>query len=84
MAHRVQPGQQVRIVTVELAVAADEDLDRVADAVSAILSGAIEDQDTVLLDWRYAGVERFVQAGDAPEEGDVFLLPPEIVVFDRE
>jgi RNA binding exosome subunit len=52
MAHRVQPGQQVRIVTVELAVAADEDLDRVADAVSAILSGAIEDQDTVLLDWR--------------------------------
>ncbi|MEA3339466.1 MAG: hypothetical protein U9R15_05815 [Chloroflexota bacterium] len=71
--HRVKPHQLVRIIQVELAVPADEPEGVISDGISAVLSGAVADSDSVVLDWRYTGEWREkVQVGDDPEEGEVF------------
>ena len=76
--HRVKPHQSVRILTLQLAVSADEDESAAYDGISETLNGALADDDPVILDWRYVfGEERVVQAGDDPGEGDVFYLTGE-------
>ena len=74
--HAVKPNQQVRILTIQIAVAADDDPDSVADEMSALLSeSGICSDDSHILDWRYlTEYQPTVTASDDPEEGDVFGL----------
>ncbi len=74
--HAVKPKQQVRILTIQIAVAADADPDFVADEMSALLSeSGICSDDSHILDWRYlTEYQPTVTASDDPEEGDVFGL----------
>ena len=72
--HAVKPNQQVRILTIQIAVAADADPDSVADEMSALLSeNGICSDDSHILDWRYlTEYQPTVTADDDPEEGEVF------------
>jgi len=72
--HAVKPNQQVRILTIQVAVAADADPDSVADEMSALLSeNGICSDDSHILDWRYlTEYQPTVTAGDDPEEGEIF------------
>jgi len=74
--HAVKPNQQVRILTIQIAVAADADPDSVADEMSELLTGnGICSDDSQILDWRYlTEYQPTVTAGDDPEEGEVFGL----------
>ena len=74
--HAVKPNQQVRILTIQIVVAADADPDSVADEMSELLSGnGICSDDSHILDWRYlTEYQPTVAAGDDPEEGEVFGL----------
>ena len=74
--HAVKPNQQVRILTIQIVVAADDDPDSVADEMSALLSeSGICSDDSHILDWRYlTEYQPTVTASDDPEEGDVFGL----------
>ena len=52
--HAVKPNQQIRILTIQIAVAADADPDSVADEMSELLTGNGICSDTShILDWRY-------------------------------
>lgn len=75
--HAVMPAQQVRILTIQIAVAAGADPDSVADEMSALLSeNGICSETSHILDWRYlTEYQPTVTAGDDPEEGEVFGLP---------
>ncbi len=74
--HAVKPNQQVRILTIQIAVAADADPDSVADEMSELLSeNGICSEASHILDWRYlTEYQPTVTAGDDPEEGEVFEL----------
>ena len=74
--HAVKPNQQVRILTIQIVVAADDDPDSVADEMSELLTGnGISSDDSHILDWRYlTEYQPTVTAGDDPEEGEVFGL----------
>ena len=74
--HAVKPDQQVRILTIQIAVAADADPDSVADEMPALLSeNGICSETSHILDWRYlTEYQPTVTAGDDPEEGEVFEL----------
>ena len=65
--HAVKPNQQVRILTIQIAV---------ADEMSALLSeNGICSETSHILDWRYlTEYQPTVTAGDDPEEGEVFGL----------
>ena len=74
--HAVKPNQQVRILTIQIVVAADDDPDSVADEMSELLTGnGICSDASHILDWRYlTEYQPTVTAGDDPEEGEVFGL----------
>ena len=74
--HAVKPNQQVRILTIQIVVAADDDPNSVADEMSELLSeNGICSDDSHILDWRYlTEYQPTVTAGDDPEEGEVFGL----------
>lgn len=74
--HTVKPNQQVRILTIQIAVAADADPDSVADEMTELLSGnGICADASHILDWRYlTEYQPTVTAGDDPEEGEIFGL----------
>ena len=74
--HAVKPNQQVRILTIQIVVAADDDPDSVEDEMSELLPGnGICSDDSHILDWRYlTEYQPTVTAGDDPEEGEVFGL----------
>jgi len=74
--HAVKPNQQVRILTVQIAVAEDADPDAVADEMSELLSenGVCSDASHIL-DWRYlTEYQPTVTASEDPEEGEDFGL----------
>jgi len=75
--HAVQPGQRVRILTIQLAVQDEADPDSVADEISELLSeNGICCEDSAILDWRYlTEYQPVVTAGEDPEEGEVCALP---------
>jgi hypothetical protein len=74
--HAVKPNQQIRILTIQIAVAADADPDSVADEMSELLTGnGICSDASHILDWRYlTEYQPTVTASDDPEEGEVFRL----------
>ncbi|MEW6405469.1 MAG: hypothetical protein AB1649_27065 [Chloroflexota bacterium] len=74
--HAVQPGQRVRILTIQLAVPEDADPNTVADELSEMLSeNGICCEESHILDWRYlTEYQPVVTASDDPEEGEVFGL----------
>ena len=74
--HAVQPGQRVRILTIQLAVPDAADPDSVADEVSELLSeNGICCEASAILDWRYlTEYQPVVTVGEDPEEGEVFGL----------
>ncbi len=74
--HAVQPGQRVRILTIQLAVPDDTDPDAVADELSEMLSeNGICCEASAILDWRYlTEYQPVVTAGDDTDEGEVFDL----------
>ncbi len=85
--HAVAPHQKVRILTVQIAVAADADPDSVADELSALLSeNGICSHASHILDWRYlTEYQPEVTAGDDPEEGEVFgLLDFNLTINEKE
>lgn len=75
--HAVKPDQQIRILTIQIAVADDADPDSVADEMTALLSeNGICSETSHILDWRYlTEYQPTVTAGNDPEEGEVFGLP---------
>jgi hypothetical protein len=76
VAHRVQAGQRVRIIGLEIAVPADADTGQLADEVSVLLSeSGVDSAGSQILDWRYTFQDWEVQVGVDPEEGEVFHLP---------
>lgn len=74
--HAVKPNQQVRILTLQIAVTADADPDSVADEMSEMLSeNGTCSEASHILDWRYlTEYQPVVVASDDPEEGEVFGL----------
>ncbi len=70
----VQPHQRVRIVKLEVAVAANWSEDEQRDGISEMLNAALDSG--LVVDWRHFGRVRIVQADDCPEEGEVFYLTP--------
>ncbi len=74
--HAVKPNQQIRILTIQIAVAADDDPDSVADEMSELLSeNGICSDDSHILDRRcLTEYQPTVTAGDDLEEGEVFGL----------
>jgi len=81
--HTLKPHTKYRILAVHLVVPADFSEGEVADGLSAILSGAIADEDSVLADWSYHTLNdtwRFdqypvVETDEDPEEGELFSTP---------
>jgi hypothetical protein len=85
--HAVKPGQHVRILTIQLAVAEDADPDSVADEISELLSeNGICSETSHILDWRYlTEYQPSVMAGDDPEDGEVFgLLDFHLTINEKE
>jgi hypothetical protein len=72
--HAVQPGQHVRILTIQLAVPDEVDPDLVSDEISELLTEqGICAEASHILDWRYlTEYQPLVTAGDDPEEGEIF------------
>jgi hypothetical protein len=77
--HKVQPNQKVRVLTLQIAVSESAQPSRVADELSEMLTGAIADRNSYVLDWQYVlphgapETNNIVMASAAPEEGEVFL-----------
>ena len=74
--HAVQPGQRVRILTIQLAVPDEADPDSIADELSEMLSeNGICCEASAILDWRYlTEYQPVVTASADTEEGEVFNL----------
>ena len=74
--HAVKPNQQIRILTIQIGVAADADPNSVADEMSELLSeNGICSDARHILDWRYlTEYQPAVTASGDPEEGEVFGL----------
>lgn len=71
--HNIQPGQKCRILTLQIAVPADTDINNVYDEMSGMLTVAIAEGKSNILDWRYA-TEYMpeVTAEEHPVEGEIF------------
>jgi len=85
--HAIKPGQRVRILTIQVAVAEAADPDSVADEISELLSeNGICSDDSHILDWRYlTEYQPTVTASDNPEEGEVFgLLDFDLTINEKE
>ena len=85
--HAIKPGQRVRILTIQIAVAEDADPDSVADEISELLSeNGICSEASHILDWRYlTEYQPVVSASDDPEEGEVFgLLDFNLTITNKE
>lgn len=85
--HAVQPGQRVRILTIQLAVPDQADPNSVADELSEMLSeNGICCEESHILDWRYlTEYQPVVTASDDPEEGEVFdLLESKLTIHAKE
>lgn len=85
--HAVQPGQRVRILTIQLAVPDAADPNSVADELSEMLSeNGICCENSAILDWRYlTEYQPVVTASDDPEEGEVFgLLDFNLTITNKE
>ncbi len=85
--HAVQPGQRVRILTIQLAVPEDADPNSVVDELSEMLSeNRICCEASAVLDWRYlTEYQPVVTASDEPEEGEVFgLLDFNLTITNKE
>ncbi len=85
--HAIQPGQRVRILTIQLAVPDESDPDAVADEVSEMLSeNWICCEASAILNWRYlTEYQPVVTASDDPEEGEVFdLLNFDLTITNKE
>jgi hypothetical protein len=85
--HTVGPGQRIRILTIQIAVADDADPDSVADEISELLSeNGICSDSSHILDWRYlTEYQPVVTASDDPEEGEVFgLLEFDLTITNKE
>lgn len=71
--HNVQPNQRCRIVTIQLAIPADADIDQAYDEISAMLSGAVASDNSNILDWRYpTEYMPEITANENPYEGEIF------------
>jgi hypothetical protein len=74
--HKVYPGQQVRILTIQVAVPADTDPSTIAVEFTEMLTGATAEAGSNILDWQYlnGGPEQgeIVLADEDPEEGEIF------------
>jgi len=73
--HNYQPHQVVRIVTIQVALPSNIDIDEVADPFEDLLYRAMREKDAVVLDWQYLTLldESPVVVLDAdPAEGDAF------------
>ena len=73
--HNYQPHQVVRIVTIQVALPSNTDIDEVADPFEDLLYRAMREKDAVVLDWQYLTLldESPVVVLDAdPAEGDAF------------
>jgi hypothetical protein len=69
------PHQAARIVTIQVAVSAATGIDEIADCFTGILTDAMCDTDTLVLDWQYlTPLEEspVVTLGADPDEGDAF------------
>ena len=85
--HVVRPNQNIRILTVQIAVADDVDSDLVADEISALLTeNGICCESSHILDWRYlTEYQPLVIASDDPEEGEIFdLLDFDLTITNKE
>ena len=85
--HAIQPGQRVRILTIQLAVPDDSDPDSVADEISELLSeNGICAEGSHILDWHYlTEYQPVVTASEEPEEGEVFgLLDFDLTIRSKE
>lgn len=71
--HNIQPGQKCRILTLQIAVPADADPNNIYDEMSGMLTGAVAEGKSNILDWRYA-TEYMpeVTADEHPAEGEIF------------
>ena len=75
--HNYQPHQVVRIVTIQVALPSNTDIDEVADPFEDLLYRAMREKDAVVLDWQYLTLldESPVVVLDAdPAEGDAFRV----------
>ena len=73
--HNYRPHQSARIVTIQVAVPAETNIDEVADYFSSVLTGAMCDRHALVLDWQYLTLldESQIVVLDAdPDEGDGF------------
>jgi hypothetical protein len=72
--HAVQPEQRVRILTIQMAVPDEADLDAVADEISELLSeNGMCCEGSHILDWRYlTEYQPVVTASEDPKEGEIF------------
>ncbi len=85
--HAIRPGQRVRILTIQIAVAEAADPDSVADEISELLSeNGICSDASHILDWRYlAEHQPAVTASADPEEGEAFdLLDFNLTINEKE
>lgn len=71
--HNIQPGQKCRILTLQIAVPAEADINDVYDEMSGTFTVAIAEGSSNILDWRYA-TEYMpeVTAAEHPVEGEIF------------
>jgi hypothetical protein len=73
--HKIQGGQKVRILTLQVAVPANADPSQVADEFTEMLTCATAEEDSNVLDWQYLdGPENdtIIIASEDPEEGEIF------------
>lgn len=71
--HKVENGQELKVITLQVAVPADAEPGAVADEISALMSECGTcNPDSNILDWGYVGdVDGFdVKASDDYEEGE--------------
>lgn len=75
--HKVEPGQKCRILTIQVAVPANAHPSDIADEMTSLLTTAIADEHSGVMDWQYVpgcGPENanFAVASDEPVEGEIF------------
>lgn len=75
--HKVEPGQKCRILTIQVAVPANAHPSDIADEMTNLLTTAIADEQSNVLDWQYApgcgpDDDNFAAASDEPVEGEIF------------
>ena len=74
MAHNIKKNTQYKIITVQIAVP-NIDTGEVEDGINEILTGALADENSVIIDWQYTvDVDKAPTAisSDEPEEGELF------------